>query len=55
MMDDEDNPEGVPHEVLGGVHPVEVVSETRAPPAENRACMRDFCPAVNIFIQASSV
>jgi hypothetical protein len=54
-MDDELRPDGVPQVVLGGVHPNEVVRETLDPPVVNNACILDFCPAVNIFMQASSV
>ena len=55
VMDEELRPEGVPQPALGGVQPSEEVRLAREPPVENSACIRDFCPAVNMFMQASSV
>ena len=55
VTDDEARPVGVPHELEGGVQPSDEVMDTRVPPTPNRACILVFCPAVNMFIQPSSV
>ena len=53
-MDDVVSPEGTPHvPPVGGVHPRDVSNPVREELMD--AFIRDACPVVNMFMQASSV